>query len=490
MEDDTNSSNKSFKEHLQTISEEIQNKLAYAAYDSACLDLACYSHFGISLNDGSIEASKCKGVLLNFNITDEVLELVIYYNEDFVEKSLLQHLGSGFRKILVHLQEFINGDTNEFDLLGSEEKHQLLFDFNNTTVDYPHDKTIIELFEDQAEKAPNSVAVVFEGTELTYKELNEITNQLGAYLREKYNIEPDDLIGIKLERSERMIVSILGILKSGAAYVPIDPNYPQDRIDYIESDTQSKIIIDETQYGIFYNQREKYTNLNLAKINSPRDLAYLIYTSGTTGNPKGVMIEHTSLVNRLTWMQKAYPLSSGETLIQKTTYSFDVSVWELVWWAIYGAKLSVAKSGAEKDPAQLIQNIDENQVTVIHFVPAMLSVFLEYVKENPNEKERIKSLKQVFVSGEALTLHQRDLFYKELSGISLMNLYGPTEASIDVSYYDCAEQHNISSVPIGRPIDNISLYILDEKLSLKPIGSVGKLYIAGVGVARGYLNKT
>ncbi|SHN14586.1 amino acid adenylation domain-containing protein, partial [Flavobacterium pectinovorum] len=230
--------------------------------------------------------------------------------------------------------------------------------------------------------------------------------------------------------------------------------------------------------------------LNLAKINSPRDLAYLIYTSGTTGNPKGVMIEHTSLVNRLTWMQKAYPLSCGETLIQKTTYSFDVSVWELVWWAIYGAKLSVAKSGAEKDPAQLIQNIDENQVTVIHFVPAMLSVFLEYVKENPNEKERIKSLKQVFVSGEALTLHQRDLFYKELSGISLMNLYGPTEASIDVSYYDCAEQHNISSVPIGRPIDNISLYILDEKLSLKPIGSVGKLYIAGVGVARGYLNKT
>lgn len=489
LEDDNNSFNKSFKEHLQSISQEVQNKLAYTTYDLGYQDLGSYSHFGISLNDDSIGSDKCRGVLLKFNITGDVLELIIYFNEDFADKPLLQHLGSSFTKILVHLQEFISSNIDEFDLLGTEDKHQLLFDFNNTAVDYPHDKTIIELFEDQVEKASSNIAVVFEGTELSYKELNEIANQLGAYLREKYNIQPDDLIGIKLERSERMIVSIFGILKSGAAYVPIDPNYPQDRIDYIESDTKSKIIIDETEYAIFYNQREKYTTLNLAKINSPTSLAYLIYTSGTTGNPKGVMIEHTSLVNRLTWMQKAYPLYSSETLIQKTTYSFDVSVWELVWWAMYGAKLSIAKSGVEKDPAQLIQNIYENHVSVIHFVPAMLAVFLEYIKENPNEKERIKTLKQVFVSGEALTLHQRKLFYSELSNISLMNLYGPTEASIDVSYYDCAEQHNINSVPIGKPIDNISLYILDENLSLKPIGAVGKLYISGVGVARGYLNK-
>ena len=489
LENNSNILKRSFKEHLQVVSKEVQNNLAYIEYGSTFLNLDFYSNYAITLNNPLISEDKCRGVLLNFNITNEILELTVFFDESFVDKSLMQHFGLNFTKFLIQLQEFIDKDVNEFDFLTEEEKHKLLVEFNDTKVDYAMDKTIVELFEEQVERSSENVAIVFEDIELTYSELNEAANQLGNYLRHNYNIQPDDLIAIKLERSEKMIIAIFGILKSGGAYVPIDLNYPQERIDYIEKDTSAKVTIDDAFFENFENQKANYIKENLAIISKPNNIVYVIYTSGTTGQPKGVMIENSGLVNRLTWMQKAYPLSKADTLIQKTTYSFDVSVWELLWWSLNGAKLSIPKSGSEKDPAELIENIYKNKVTVMHFVPSMLSVFLEFIKENASQKAYLKTLKQVFVSGEALILHQRKLFYNELPHISLMNLYGPTEASIDVSHYNCGEQHNISSIPIGKPIDNTSLYILDEKFDLIPIGVVGKLYISGTGLSRGYLNK-
>ncbi|MEI3792074.1 MULTISPECIES: non-ribosomal peptide synthetase, partial [unclassified Chryseobacterium] len=228
---------------------------------------------------------------------------------------------------------------------------------------------------------------------------------------------------------------------------------------------------------------------NLPIISRPDSLAYVIYTSGTTGEPKGVMIENRGLINRLVWMQKAYSLTSEDTLIQKTTYSFDVSVWELLWWSMYGAKISVLTPKHQKSPFDIIENINKKRVTVIHFVPSMLMVFLNYLNSNKELIGKVYSLKQVFVSGEALTIPQKDLFYKILPEVSLMNLYGPTEASIDVSYYDCSNFISGTSVPIGKPIDNISLYILDSNLKAKELASFGKLYISGIGLSRGYLNK-
>ncbi|WP_084675600.1 non-ribosomal peptide synthetase [Chryseobacterium piperi] len=423
------------------------------------------------------------------------LSLTIEYNTDIYDDFLIKRMFSHFEKLL---RVIVDNSTKEIfiediDFLTRKESYELLYEFNDTKIDYPSDKTIVGLFEEQVEKTPRSVAIVFENKELTYWELNEHSNQLGDYLRKSYHIKPDDLVAIKLERSEQMIFVIWGILKSGAAYVPIDPEYPTERIEYIEQDANAKVTIDEAFLKSYQKELEKseniYTKENVPIISRPDSLVYVIYTSGTTGQPKGVLIENHSLINRLVWMQKAYSLTSEDTLIQKTTYSFDVSVWELLWWGIYGAKLSVLTSKHEKSPFDIIENIYKNKVTVIHFVPSMLMRFLIYLDSNNKFIKKIDSLQQVFVSGEALTIPQRDLFYKILPNTSLINLYGPTEASIDVSYYDCSDFNSGISIPIGKPIDNISLYILDSKLQIKEHGSFGKLYIAGVGLSRGYLNK-
>lgn len=327
---------------------------------------------------------------------------------------------------------------------------------------------------------------LFRDHQLTYKELNEQSNQLGTFLREQYDIQPNDLVGLKLERSEKMMIALFGILKSGAAYVPIDINYPEERITYIVKNSDCKTVVDNDLLDNFFKVQHKFSKENLEKINKPSDLAYVIYTSGTTGNPKGVMIEHTSLINRLEWMQKAYQLSEIDTLIQKTSYSFDVSVWELFWWIYNGSKLSLLEHEAHKDPKKIIENIKNNKISVLHFVPSMLNVFLDCLDSDRTEIEKLTSIKQVFVSGEALQPDQNNKFFKTFPEVSLMNLYGPTEATIDVSYFECIK--DLKSVPIGKPIDNMQLYILDNEKQVVPIGVIGKLYISGVGVARGYVN--
>ena len=225
--------------------------------------------------------------------------------------------------------------------------------------------------------------------------------------------------------------------------------------------------------------------------NRPNDLAYIIYTSGSTGNPKGVMIEHHSLINRLNWMQKKYPLDDKSKILQKTTYTFDVSVWELIWALLEGASQCFLIPEGEKDPEEIIKAIHRYGITTIHFVPSMLNMFLDYIEET-NSMHRVSTLKQVFASGEALTLQQVQKFNRLLNktnGTALSNLYGPTEASIDVTYFDCSpEIRQLKTVPIGKPIDNTKIYILDKNMTLLPIGIAGELYIGGVGVARGYIN--
>jgi len=202
------------------------------------------------------------------------------------------------------------------------------------------------------------------------------------------------------------------------------------------------------------------------------------------------MIEHHSLVNRLEWMQKKYSIDSNDTILQKTTFTFDVSVWEMFWWAMQGAKVCFLEPGDEKDPSKIIRAIEKNGITVMHFVPSMLTAFLEYLKDS-GEAGRISCLRQVFASGEALTPTQVGLFKSLLkdNGTKLANLYGPTEATIDVSYFDCVTEDSLDSIPIGKPIDNIQLYVMDKKMQLQPIGVPGELCIAGVGLARGYLNR-
>ncbi|WP_034328484.1 non-ribosomal peptide synthase/polyketide synthase [Alkaliphilus transvaalensis] len=391
----------------------------------------------------------------------------------------------------------------QIDMLSEEEKKLILKTFNDTKTPYPQDKNLHQLIEEQVKKTPNNVAVLYENETLTYRELNEKSNQLARLLIDK-GVKRNTIVGIMVERSLEMMVGLLAILKAGGAYLPIDPEYPEDRINFMLSDSSTNILLTQSWIKkelsfageiLSLNKNNLYTGdvSNLSLEVPPNSLAYVIYTSGSTGKPKGVMIRHGSLINRLNWMQKNYPLDETDTILQKTPFTFDVSLWELFWWGLVGAKVYMLQQRGEKNPQLMMQVIEENKITTMHFVPSMLSVFLDVLKDN-KEKYNLSNLKQVFASGEALTKYQVELFQELIEnrfGTKLTNLYGPTEATVDVSYYDCfnLKLEKLDSIPIGKPIDNISLYITNKALKLQPVGVPGELCISGVGLAEGYLNR-
>ncbi|MEK4732085.1 non-ribosomal peptide synthase/polyketide synthase [Paenibacillus sp. FSL L8-0641] len=440
---------------------------------------------------------------LNARETQEGIAFDLEYATRLFKKETVERFAAHYLNVLEEITVYPGKRLSEIDMLSQEEKQKILYDFNDTKVRYPKDKTIHQLFEEQVEKTPNNIAVVFEDKQLTYKEVNEKANQLARKLREK-GIKPDSVVGIMVERSPEMIIGIMAVLKAGGAYLPIAPEYPEDRIQFMLDDSGSQIILIQDK---FINAKGSYRNAefisienqelftgdvsNPKLISKPENLAYVIYTSGSTGKPKGVMIENYSVINRINWMQKQYPIAEGDVILQKTPYTFDVSVWELLWWSFTGAKVCLLIPGGEKNPEEIVKAIEKNKVTTMHFVPSMLSVFLEYVEEK-GIIEEIASLKQVFASGEALNLKQVEKFnkllYKE-KGTSLHNLYGPTEATVDVSYFGCSTEEELELVPIGKPIDNIKLYVVSKEKGLQPIGVAGELCIAGDGLARGYLNR-
>ncbi|MGR6009583.1 non-ribosomal peptide synthetase [Bacillus cereus] len=358
------------------------------------------------------------------------------------------------------------------------------------------DLCIHELIEKQVELTADKIAVMFEGKKLSYKQLNERANQLANLLIRK-GLEIEDPVGVCMERSIDLVVTLLGILKAGGAYVPLDSSYPKQRLDYMLGNSSPAFIIStKDKNGLFISSldQEKCIYLDAckeleveAKVNpnvpvKSENLMYIIYTSGSTGKPKGVMNTHAALNNRLQWMQQEFNLGEMDRVLQKTPYSFDVSVWEFFWPLLSGATLVMAKPDKHKDPKYLLKVIEEYQITTVHFVPSMLQIFLDACS-----KQEKTSLKRVICSGEALPKSMEKMFFGKMEKVELYNLYGPTEAAIDVSYWKCNGQEVANVVPIGNPISNIQLYILDE--NQKPIeeaGVNGELYIGGIGVARGY----
>ncbi len=425
----------------------------------------------------------------------------IEYCTSLFKQETMEALTGHVSRIIEAVAENCDVRLSDIDILTENEKTQILEEFNNTKVEYTKGKTIHQLFEEQVEKNPDGVAVIFREKWFTYKELNEKANQIARRLIEK-GVKPNTIVGIMLERSLEMIIGIMAILKAGGAYLPIDPLYPKDRIKYMLEDSNIEILMTTTHWlysidfdkGIIDLEDEKLyvgDKANLAKYSNSQNLAYVIYTSGSTGNPKGAMIQHYSLVNRLNWMQKKYPLTPEDVILQKTPFTFDVSVWEIFWWGITGAQVCMLEPGAEKNPKEMIDEIKRSRVTTMHFVPSMLNAFLEYLQEGV-EEQRLTSLKQVFTSGEALTIQQArkfNTFVRENYNTRLTNLYGPTEATIDVTYFNYENEVCFNSIPIGKPIDNTQIYILSNEGNLQPIGVPGELYIAGDGVASGYLNR-
>ena len=378
---------------------------------------------------------------------------------------------------------------------------------NRSNREFPAQHTLHELIEARVQRHPLQPAVLCDhdrywGTSaLSYAQLNERANQVAHQLREM-GVRPGQIVGIMVERSFAMIIGIFGILKAGAAYLPLSPDDPQVRIGYILTDARVEILLvhaateSKAPAGlaiINLEQPQAYIGptSNLSAVNQPDDLAYVIYTSGSTGKPKGVMIEHRSVVNRLDWMQTAYPIDNRDVLLQKTSFCFDVSVWEIFWWALEGATLCMLKPRAEKIPQALIETIAKHRVSMIHFVPSMLNVFLEHLDGRPEKvSAALSSLRRVFASGEALSpVHVRKFndVVGQNTACRLTNLYGPTEATVDVTFFDCPERGNLDRVPIGRPIQNIRAYIIKDGEQM-PVGEAGELCLAGVGLARGYLN--
>ncbi|MEO7292502.1 MAG: amino acid adenylation domain-containing protein, partial [Ginsengibacter sp.] len=364
---------------------------------------------------------------------------------------------------------------------------------------YPKQKTLVDLFEDQVIKTPDAIAVIFEHEQLTYKQLNERANQLAHYLKNN-GVKTETIVPLCIERSIDMIVGILGILKAGGAYVPIDPEYPEERIGYMLEDTGAGIVVTSKQSHLKFEAAENIKIIeldtewfvisaepvkNLQAAIQPNHLAYVIYTSGSTGKPKGAMNEHSGVVNRLRWAQDYFHLTGSDIILQKTTFSFDVSVWELIWPLVVGSKLVFALPGAHRDSNYLISIIEKEKITVMHFVPSMLEVFLEALQLN-----ECISLKKVLCSGEALKPVHAKLFKAKLPNTELHNLYGPTEAAIDVTYYTIPDSDiEIKVVPIGKPVSNTNIYILNAQNGLVPINITGQIFIGGIQVGRGYLNR-
>ncbi|MBX3253275.1 MAG: amino acid adenylation domain-containing protein [Chitinophagaceae bacterium] len=426
---------------------------------------------------------------LTFNFKKDVngrFFLEVEYSTKLFKKEKIFHFFQMFSEIISNVISHPDLRIGNLEIVTPREKVKVLEEFNATAYPYPEDRTVVDLFEEQVLRTPEKIALVYEDRQISYRELNEHSNRLAGYLREEYKIQSEDLVGIQLERSEWMVIAILGVLKSGGAYVPIDPEYPQERIDYMLDDSKCRVVIDAVELKKFRSEENKYRSGNPVRVSDPENLAYVIYTSGSTGKPKGCMLEHSGIINRLNWMWKRFDFTTSDTILQKTPITFDVSVWELFLPLCWGAKMILCKRDESRSTESVFSLIVRHKVTCLHFVPSMLASFVKYLFDWKRNIEDLKSLRCVIASGEALSVATVKEWYKILN-IPLCNLYGPTEASIDVTYHVTSLQDTI--VPIGRPIWNTEIYILSEDGLLQPVGVSGEICIGGKGLARGYLNR-
>ncbi|HEX6640477.1 MAG TPA: amino acid adenylation domain-containing protein, partial [Thermoanaerobaculia bacterium] len=421
----------------------------------------------------------------------ERLHLRLDFDPHRLDRAQIDRIAEG----LLQLLETADRDTplHRFDVLGEDVERG-----NATQHAVPH-TTLPALIEAQVARTPDALALVFDQPgvrqpqlppsyakeprankqrptrALTYAQLNARANGLAHELIAR-GIGPEAIVGISLHRSIEMVVAILGIVKAGAAYLPLDPDHPQERIARTIADAEPALVIDRS--FDFHAIAARDDNPNVA---IPEHAAYVIYTSGSTGMPKGAPNTHQALVNRILWMQDAYPLDATDRVLQKTPYSFDVSVWEFFWPLMTGAALVVAQPEKHKDPQYLADVIAEQRITTLHFVPSMLRAFLPFGAP--------ASLRRVLCSGEALPGDLQAQFFERFPGVALHNLYGPTEAAIDVTAWTCREEDGEATPPIGTPIWNTRTYVLDGGLAPVPVGVVGELYLAGAGLARGYLKR-
>ena len=438
---------------------------------------------------------------LNVGEKDGELHCECDHSTDLFDGETVQRWLGHYRTLLAAIVADPEADVWTLPLLDASERRLVVEGFNGTRVDYPLDgATLHGLIEAQARRTPQATALLFEGRSLSYAELDRRANQLAHHLQAQ-GVGTGTLVGVCLERSPEMVVALLGILKAGGAYVPLDPDYPAERLAFMMADAAVPVLLTQERLlahlpphsaRVWCLDRDWETVARAgdgtpAGGAGPDDLAYVIYTSGSTGQPKGAMNTHRGLCNRLLWMQDAYRLEADDRVLQKTPFSFDVSVWEFFWPLLTGAALVLARPRGHGDSDYLAGLIAAQGVTTCHFVPPMLAAFLD----EKNLLPRCGSLRRVICSGEALPWELQERFFEVLAdaGTTLHNLYGPTEAAVDVTFWPCRPGTAERVVPIGRPIANTQIYLLDPRGQPVPIGVPGELHIGGTGVGRGYLNR-
>ncbi|MCK9738895.1 non-ribosomal peptide synthetase [Pseudomonas syringae] len=455
-----------------------------------------------SLPELSLEPLQASHTTAQFDLSLALVEadggLVgsLEYASDLFERATIERMAGHLQVLLEGMVADDQQAVAELPLLSCEQRRQVLESFNDTAAAYPADKLLHQLFEEQAAQQPDALAVVDETASLTYGELNARANRLAHYLI-GLGIQPDDRVAICAQRSLEMVVGLLGILKAGGAYVPLDPGYPSERLRYMLEDSAPVAVLVQGETRTLLGELavptldlqdgewevEAEHNPAVPAI-TPQHLAYVIYTSGSTGKPKGVANQHDGVVNRLWWAKSEYRIGADDRVLQKTPFGFDVSVWEIFLPLLAGAQLVMARPGGHQDPHYLMEVIERRSISMLHFVPSMLQAFV-----NQTPAGRCSTLKRVLCSGEALPhallLQGQAHFPKS----ELHNLYGPTEAAIDVTAWHYVAEQDIGIVPIGRPIANTQIYLLDAHGQPVPIGVSGEIHIGGIGVARGYLNR-
>jgi amino acid adenylation domain-containing protein/FkbM family methyltransferase len=456
----------------------------------------------LELEDLRLSALEFDSGTAQFDLTFQLVEgksglrVMANYNTDMFDEETVTRMLGHYETLLQGIVSNPAEPIARLPLLPADEQ-QLLRGWNQTQRAYPARRLLHESFEEQAARTPEAVALVCAAEQLSYAELDRRANQVAQLLRRR-GVAAESLVGIYLRRSAEMVVALLGTLKAGAGYVPLEPGTPAERLRLMAAEAGLRVILtrgaEEEEAAAVQWPGVELITLDSEEVRgeseaavgaevSGENVAYVIYTSGSTGRPKGVMVSHEAISNRLLWMQEEYCLCEDDRVLQKTPYTFDVSVWEFFWPLMTGARLVMAEPGGHQDSAYLVRTIREQGITTLHFVPSMLQVFLDEPK-----LEACTSLRRVICSGEALPAELQKRFFERMD-VPLHNLYGPTEASVDVTFYRCDPRSRQASVPIGRPIANTQIYLLDARLRQVPVGVPGELHIGGIGLARGYVER-
>ena len=453
----------------------------------------------LKLDNTETQIVEINNNIAKFNLSLEIKPkshtINIEYCTDLFKKETIERLFEHYINAIDFIMNDVNAKIKDIEIISNTEKNKILYEFNDTKMEYPKDKTITELFEEQVEKTPNDVAVVFEDNKLTYKEVNEKANQLARYLREEKNIKPNDIVGVMLPRSIELISTLIGVLKSGACYIPIDPTYPEKRIEYMLENSDAKFLLTneelfqklnfENRINVYSKEIKIQDYHNLKNVNTSTDRSYIIYTSGSTGLPKGVVLKHQSLTNLCSYLNKNVEFLHEDceykNMASVTTVSFDIFVFETLVCLQRGLRIILANEDEQRIPQHLNELIKKNNVQLIQMTPSRMQIFLDNIDEIPN----LNQLKYVTLAGEALPLRLRDELLK-LGVKKVYNGYGPSETTVFSTFTDVTKMNEIN---IGIPISNTQIYILDRNLNIVPIGVAGELYISGDGVGLGYLNR-